>query len=394
MQTETNLWKPAFLITDAPDGWLKQSVDKNTLLLSNKEILLPHKKLTRHWENTTGVKTSDSKFTVTVPIHNEEKSLMSSVGALILSQVPVGVDMQTNFILNGCDDNSEGIINNLLKRIGNVVVHNIPESEYRGFNDANLERTFLEVRQGKLIYRVYKTETKGKANALKLGNSLAILSNHEILISVDANNYVEPDTLMHMFKEAYSHFIKENDETVVLSAIPKKVHKNTLRIMEKLLREHGIYDDAKYIPVYGWCMAFKTSWAHENIQPVAVEDYALGIMARSQNKKVAVVENALIWGYRTTFKDSLNQFRRSIRGRLQLLNLHPELKSIMESDNYFMRSLPERINVIYKHISLDPKSFLKYMWRFIYGEVGLVLGKYDYKCEPTNQSWDKLTSTK
>lgn len=394
MQNENMSRRPAYLITEAPNGWLKQSVDKSILLLSNTETLSPDEKLTKHWENTTGIKVKDSGFTVVMPIHNEEKSLMSSTSALILSQVPVEVDMQTNFILNCCDDRSEAIINNLLQKIGNVTVNSISEEEYQKFKDTNLERTFLEAKQGKLIYRVYKTETKGKANALKLGSNIAILNNHEILISVDANNYVEPDTLMHMFKEGYSHFTKENDETVVLSAIPKKVHKDTLRMAEKLLREHGVYDDAKYVPVYGWCMALKANWAYENIQPVAVEDYALGVMARSQHKDVAVVENAIIWGYRTTFKDSLNQFRRSIRGRLQLLNLHPELKLIMESDNYFMRPISDRINVIYNHIISDPKSLFRYIWRFIYGEVGLALGKYDYKCEPTNQSWNKLTSTK
>lgn len=394
MQSERISLRPAYLITEAPNGWVRQSVDKNALLLSNEEKSTVREKLTKHWENITGVKTSDTQFTVVVPIHNEEKSLMSSAGALILSQVPVEVDMQTNFVLNCCNDNSEEIISNLLKRIGSVTVHNIPEEEYQRFNDINLEKTFTETRQGKQIFRVYKTETKGKANALKLGCNFATANNHEILISVDANNYVEPDTLMQMFKEAHSHFIEKDDKTVVLSAIPRKVHRDTLRTVEKMLREHGVYDDAKYVPVYGWCMALKASWAHENIQPVAIEDYALGIMARSQGKDVGVVEKAMIWGYRTTFKDSLNQFRRSVRGRLQLLNLHPELKPIMESDNYFMRSLSERVQVIYRHIASDPKSFLKYVWRFIYGEVGLVLGRYDFTNDPINQSWNKLASTK
>lgn len=381
-------WEPVYLITEAPDGWQKQSASKNASFLSKAET-------TSHWwEDITGVKVSESKFTVVIPVHNEEKSLSSSAGSLFLSLVPTEAGMETDFILNGCTDESEVIVTNLLKTRGEVVTHDITEEEFERLRDTGLQKTYIEVRQGNQVHRVYKTETKGKANALKLGSNLALSRNHQILISVDANNYVEPDTLALMFKEAYKHFVFQKDNTVVLSAIPEKVHKDTLGKLEHLLREHGVFDDATYVPVFGWCMALNSPWASKNIQPVAVEDYALGVMARSQDKKVAIVEDARIWGYRTNFKDSLNQFRRSIRGRLQLLDLHPELRPFLESDNYFMKPFKERIEIIAKHIKADPKRLPKYIWRFIYGEVGLMLGNSDYKKEPTNQSWAGLSSTK
>lgn len=381
-------WEPIYFITEAPDGWQRQCVVKNASFLSKTETTF------RWWEDITGVKISDSKFTVMVPIHNEEKSLASSVGSLFLSIVPIEVEMQTDFILNDCADGSETIINGLLHTRGEVTTHNVSEEEFVRYQDPGLQRTYLEVKQGKIVSRVYKTETRGKANALQLGSRLALHNNHDILISVDVNNYVEPDTLALMFKEAYKHFISQKDGTVLLSAIPQKVHKNPLGTLENLLREHGVFNDATYVPVYGWCMALNPQWASENIQPVAVEDYALGVMARSQNKGVAIVEDARIWGHRTNFKDSLNQFRRSIRGRLQLLDLHPELRPFLESDNYFMKPLKERIEVIAKHIKEDPKGLPKYIWRLIYGEMGLMLGNNDYKKEPTNQSWIGLSSTK
>ena len=395
MQKErTSNWEPVYLITEAPEGWQEQSASKNAPFLSKAEITNPKQALVEYWENITGVKVFDSKFTVMVPVHNEEKSLSSSAGALFLSLVPSEVEMQTDFILNGCTDESEKIISNLLHTKGEVVTNNISDEEFILYQDPGLQKTLLEVKQGNVVYRVYKTETKGKANALKLGSNLALARDHKVLISVDANNYVEPDTLALMFREAHSRFISQEDGTVVLSAIPKKVHKETLGIMEKLLREHGVYDDATYVPVFGWCMALNPQWSSKNIQPVAVEDYALGVMARSQDRGVVVVEDARIWGYRTNFKDSLNQFRRSIRGRLQLLDLHPELRPFLESDNYFMKPLQERIKIIAEHIKADPKRLPKYIWRFIYGEMGLMLGNSDYKKEPTNQSWTGLSSTK
>lgn len=380
-------WEPVYLITEAPDGWQKQ-------FLSKSEIINTREALVKYWEDTTGVKVSESKFTVMVPVHNEEKSLSSSTGSLFLSLVPTEAGMETDFILNGCTDESEVIVTNLLKTRGEVITHDITEEEFERLRDTGLQKTYIEVRQGNQVHRVYKTETKGKANALKLGSNIALSRNHKVLISVDANNYVEPDTLTLMFREAHSRFESHEDGTVILSAIPKKVHKETLGVIEKLLREHGVYDDATYVPVFGWCVALNPQWASENIQPVAVEDYALGVMARSQDKKVAIVEDARIWGYRTNFKDSLNQFRRSIRGRFQLLDLHPELRPILESDNYFMKPLPERVKVIIGHIKSDPKRLPQYIWRFVYGEMGLTLGRSDYKKEPTNQSWTGLSSTK
>ena len=50
--------------------------------------------------------------------------------------------------------------------------------------------------------------------------------------------------------------------------------------------------------------------------------------------------------------------------------------------------------VIAKHVKSDPKRLPKYVWRFVYGEIGLMLGNRDYKREPTNQSWAGLSSTK
>ncbi len=378
--------KPIYLITEAPVDWQRRVVARNSEFVNEST----HSR----WENLTGVAIDDSEFTVMMPIHNEEKSLSSSVGALLLSVLPSEAEINTSFILNGCDDRSREILLGLFAVIGKPDVGEMGDEEFNVYGDSNLSKTYFEVKRGKNTFRIYETKTKGKANALKLGSNMACLRSHRILISVDANNYVEQDTVALMFKEAHRHMVDLADGTTVLSAIPKKVHRRSLGLLEKELREHGIFDDAKYVPVYGWCMALDAKWASGNIQPVAVEDYALGLIARSQGKGVALVTNAAVWGYRTDLKDSIRQFRRSVRGRLQLADLHPELKQLMESDNYFMLPFPTRFSTIIDHIKSEPRRIAKYIWRFVYGEFGIFLGKFDYYREAHNQSWGGLSSTK
>ncbi len=383
-----------YRITEAPLGWEKQFVEKNEALLLNAENTDFQQLLAKYWEDTTEVPVAKSKFSVMVPIHNEEKSLASSARALLLSFVPDDVEMNVDFILNACTDRSEEIIFEILGTVGDVTQKHFSEEEMLVFGDEGLDQTYLEVQRGAGIFRVHKTETKGKANALRLGNKAAVLRAHDILISIDANNYVEPDTLALMFKDSYFHLVAKKDATRVLSAITQKIHRTEPGSLEKFLRNHGVWDGAKYISVHGQCMSMDPRWACENIQPVAVEDYALGVMARSQNKEVLEVEKARIWGYRTNLMDNLKQFSRSIRGRLQLLNLHPELKPIIESDNFFMLPFSKRVAVVFNDIKTDPMHLLKYMWKFIFCELGRFIGTRDFKRDPNNQSWEELSSTK
>ena len=378
--------------TKTPSGY-RHSIAQNAFLLSESGDP-SQDALEKYWERITKVKVSNSKFTIIVPVHNEEKSLASSAESLFQSLIPKKVEMSINFILNSCVDRSEAVIADFLSTMGEVTIQNVPKEELVYYQDAGLHSTYLEVKRGNNFWRVYKTETIGKANAIKLGSSIALFRDHQILISVDANNYVEPDTLTLMFRSAYSHFITQKDGVVILSATHRKEYREKHGIIERILREHGVFDDANYTPVYGWCMALDAMWVHENIQLVAIEDYAMGVVARSQKRGVVHVDDARIWGYKTNLKDSFSQFRRYIRGILQLLSLRPELITIIMSDHYIMRPLPKRIEAIVKEIKLNPRKIFRCLWKFVYGEVGLMLGKCDYKREPNNQSWAGLSSTK
>lgn len=381
-------------ITRMPSGY-KRSVDQKMLLFSSMYgDASEQTALMKYWNDITNVKIIDSKFSVMIPIHNEERSLASMIESLQMSFIPEGVDMHIDFIFNGCTDRSELIVADFLYSLGNVLTKNISEEEFIYCEDKRLQKRYIEVRRGNIFWRVYETKTIGKANAIKIGSALTLCRGDRILISIDANNYVEPDTIALMFKSAYSHFIIQDDKTVILSAIPKKEYKKETGSIKRMLIEHGVFDDANYITVFGSCMALEPKWVFKNIKFVAVEDYALGVMARSQKRNVAIVEDARIWGYKADFKDNLRKFRRYIRGIFQLLSICPELKYIIASDNYIMRSFPKRIMAIAIGIKSNPKRLHIYLWRFIYGEFGLALGRHDYKRMPDNQSWIGLSSTK
>src|SRR2546430_10582906 len=52
----------------------------------------------RRWEEEVGVKPADSHFTLIIPIYNEEDSLPSFLGTLMLADIPSSLDMNIVFI--------------------------------------------------------------------------------------------------------------------------------------------------------------------------------------------------------------------------------------------------------------------------------------------------------
>jgi len=359
-----------------------------------KDISSSQGSLIRYWQKTTEVISSESRFTIIIPVHNEEESLEAVAESLCRSFIPNEVGVYIVFILNGCTDKSEDIITNFLGSIGTVRKRRVSKREFIYYKEPGINSIYFEVSRGNNVWRVYQTKTLGKANALRLGSQMACYMGHRILLSIDANNYIEPSTIALMFRSAHLHFVKHRDGTVILSAPHKSEYKKEPNYLERLLREHGVFDDATYTTIYGCCMAVEPNWVGINIRPVAIEDYAMGVVARVQGAKVRVLKDARVWGYKTDLRDSFNQTRRYIRGIIQLLHLCPELKHVIVSDHYIMRPINSRISAIAAWIKSDPKNILRYLWRFIYGELNLALAKYDYFINPTNQSWKSLSSTK
>src|SRR5205085_12651488 len=93
--------------------------------------------------------------------------------------------------------------------------------------DATLQPAAVTTRVGNITFSHVDTPTPGKANALNIGNAIALERDHSIAISVDANNFVEPDVFRHMFARAHQAFADPANTTVVISAMHEHVTART-----------------------------------------------------------------------------------------------------------------------------------------------------------------------
>jgi hypothetical protein len=413
--------KPILFLKTTPRDWIAASLPK--FKITSQEVMaqnpLPKKELEemswsqrheylhayalksqeRRWEDEVGIKPADSHFTLIVPIHNEEQSLPSFLSTLLLSDLPASVNMNIILITNACSDSSSMLIDEFLARLGTV-----EEKELHGhFKDQRLNVTYKAVKRGSISFMHLETETRGKANALHLGNSIAYESGHLIAMSVDANNYVEPDAIRVMFTHAHTclHPILKANDTVLLSGMGLGARKTSN--INYLLNKLDIMEQQRLVEsessVTGAFMAWNTTWMHtiDGPPPVALEDYGMAILARVNNYKVEHVGGANIWVYNINNLKGLLQTRaRYVRGRLQILDvLHqdPAIVKIIEREAYYMKKLPSRLQYLIEKSKKNPWYLPRYIGTFLLWEYALRKAKRDYKRNPTNQSWEKVDFT-
>jgi len=392
--------KLTYVTTKAPREWLRASLPKQKEFLKAvkdsgvDQLTALKRQQEERWEKQTGVKPEDTHFTVIVPIHNEEKFLPSFLGSLLVADLPAKVDAHVVFLTNACSDNSWEIIDGFLKTVGEEEVAFVSKNT---FNSA-VQHIAVTTRIGNITFSHIDTPTPGKANALNIGNKIALERNHRIAISVDANNFVEPDVFRHMFAKAHQAFTDPANNTVVISGIDKHVTKQTkLQVLFDRGRHvhNGLRKDETF--VNGWCMGWDTQWLREmgGMPQVAVEDYALKVYAQKDGKKTERVTEAKIWGYNpNTIVDLIEQRARKIRGAYQILGEHPTLKQIIASDIYVLQERVSKIRTLKERIQVDPLKLPSYLADLAIWEYAKQKGGHDYSKDPANQSWKPINSTK
>jgi len=75
---------------------------------------------TARWREGKDIEPQDSKFTLIVPIHNEQAMLRDSLSALMASDIPRDVHMHVVFVTNACTDGSVGIVKSFMENLGEV----------------------------------------------------------------------------------------------------------------------------------------------------------------------------------------------------------------------------------------------------------------------------------
>ena len=413
--------KPIHYLKTNPKNWMGASLPKfktsaqevmSQTPLSVKELMsMPWsqrhdylnsyaiKKQERRWEDEVGLKPEDSHFTLIVPIYNEAKSLPSFLRTLLLSDIPSSVNVNVVLITNACNNSSSVLIDDFLSILGELEIKSLAGV----FKDNSLNLNYKTSKLGSITFMHVDTRTPGKANALGIGNSIARESSHTIAMSLDANNYLEPDAIRVMFAHALKAFRgkpRANDTVLLYGKIQRELTRASLaaNLMIKGNKTQQLVVNTSD-EVAGWFMAWNAEWIYSIGGPpaVAAEDYAMKVLAKVNSYKIERVDGAPIWGYEVTnLKDMLDTRARYIRGKLQLLDLvnhDTRVLKIIEQEGYYMRNFLGRMEYLLSKIKERPLILPKHVAAFLLWEHALRIGKRDYHQNPTNQSWKKINST-
>lgn len=356
-----------------PPGWTESVVPKYIEYFEaiNKEQLRFQQ--IQRWADKTGEHPATSSFTVIVPIHNEEHALPGFLTTLRLSDVPNIVKMQVVFVTNACTDNSSLIIQSFLKAMD--------ESK----DSARIEYVHLDI------------PTPGKANALTIGNKMAVEEGNKVAICVDSDVLLEPDAIRNLYARASQSIDKEPDGTVLVNGVPKHVARpSKIRSFWRKIRPPVEEEFYGLGPAQGMCMAWSTQWITElgGIPPVANEDYAMSVVARLQGYKIGYALDAHVWQYTaSTPRDILETTARMTRCVMQIRSLYPGAEAVLRQDHNF----PSMTEMWFRYLGYSKKrpfGFPIFVLRALLDEAGIIKGKIDFKKNPTNQSWVRIKSTK
>ena len=353
------------------------------------------------WKEATGVAPEESHFTLMIPIHNEEKYLPDALGALIVSDVPSTVNMNVLFVTNASTDASALTIRKFMEGIGEVHEGIFDLGLLDVLEDEGLNPQFATTRVGNTTFTHIDTQTAGKANAMNIGNILALENEHTIAMSVDANNFLEPESIKYMFADAHSTIIDQPDGTAIIAGNDKSIMlpTKTDRIKQMIRRGGrgmGMRSESK---LNGWFNAWDTSFVEEigGIPRVAAEDYALGVAVRRNGRSFHIAQDAGVWGYEAnTMRDRIDMYARSVRGKLQILdqNDDPEIERIVLEDADLMKPLRDRVKNLAGDMKANKKNAPFLAVKFLMLERGRQRGIKDFHADPKNHSWESIGSTK
>ncbi len=365
-----------------PRGYLKSSI--------NQLRTIRQESPSKRWKDISGLEPEESHFTLILPIHNESRFLPNFLSAtFLLAILPSSVHASVLFVTNACTDNSPKIIENYLKSLGDV---HLQKHSYN-FIDLQLDVFASSVRVKNMTFTHLDIQTAGKANALNIGNRFALASGHEVAMSIDANNFVEPEMIAKMFGESYAAFIKNPNGRIFLSGKGRTI---TDEVQEKIPPKRQFAIEHTEGKVNGWFMSWNPKELNNigGFRQTAFEDYCTGVDIRRRSKKIGQV-NAYIWGnVSNKVMDTIELRSRCIRGSKQLLRLIPETKDILQQENHYMRNFPRRLQYLYKRAIEEPQEIKRHIGNFASWELALFKARIDLFRNPNNQSWKPIKATK
>jgi glycosyltransferase involved in cell wall biosynthesis len=390
---------PIDLMFEQPAGWLYASLPKleastrSIFDLSNRNSGINEARAmiqNQAWLARTGVEAVGANFSIIIPVHNEERSLPSFLGALFLSEIPARAEVQIIFVVNASSDQSLVLIKNRLACISSADEVVLPPSIY---DPKRLEYAY-SVRCEGIHAMVVETPTAGKANALNIGNEIACQRNHRIAINIDANNWVEPDSIAFIYGCARQNMDTPNSEVVIVNA---REYCPTRETQKDVTAKHK----TQRAEVSGCMFAWSTEWIRQNhgFPQQAIEDYGTGLLALSQKKRI-VESNANIWVFSAA--NSADENRQIIRftyGAMQLARSFendPLATGILLEDFPNLRPFGKRWQ--YQLFQKGKKNyfvkFIRATVKFLINEFLILQARQKFRRDPHGQTWEPIGSTK
>jgi cellulose synthase/poly-beta-1,6-N-acetylglucosamine synthase-like glycosyltransferase len=396
---------PVYFLDKNPEGWNKTSMPKIRELTAESGLggasLCAQSIQERRWHETTGEAPCDSLFTVIIPIHNEEAYLPSMLGTIMMSDIPASVNAKFLLITNGCTDNgkSQRIVENFMRGLGEVSSHTLDEDQApEDLHDKALERDFTRVRIGNIEFVHLNTPTRGKANALNIGNKIA-KEHGQVAMCLDANDFPEPDALRELYAGAREHIM--NGEAGIVSGESTydrpEVNFFLRKIYKRALLKYRDYSRANLTLVCGGIFSWDTHFVDElgGIPEVAIEDFGAGALARANGRDVVLDHDSKSWK-RTSFslRDRLEVNARYVRGALQVLERHPEVRKIILEELHYMKEFPQRTAKLAKRMAENPMDIPFYVASYLLWEASIVKGRREFERDHEDHSWRPIKSTK
>lgn len=418
--------------TSVPQGWLRNtgnyihSVNMEALSTSSAQRGMCDEQQSieatarlqqeQRWREATGIDAKDAYVTVVIPIHNEEKYLQSTLDTFMLADIPSTAHVRVLFITNGCTDTgaSGSIIRRFMEQFGDI-----REASVTGLSthisDQEINPTYEAVDHGSWEFIHMDTPVASKANALNIANSIALERPDEVIMNLDSNNFIEPDAITNLYRDAYDAFIRNPNRRYPVGAVTVTAYKSDPTVLKDLPSEldlfeikslrggqviRSFYPNPKTI-INGRLFAWEPRIIETigGIPKTVREDKALSIILFENNFQVLTNTDSNIWAFMpSTIESFILKQARFVRGALQLLRVHPELKESILQDEVFYFSPAVRRELLEKwaeSISLPKEAREKAIAYMVSLWDGIVETAYNEDLEnPDNYSWTPITDTK
>lgn len=362
------------------------------------------------WIESTGQNPEESDLTIVVPVHNEASNLETFMGAFLTSDIPKSLPVHVIFVTNNCTDDSQLELFKQLQKIGAIETESIELSTV----DPLAEKEMKSVTVGRRKYVVITTPVGSKANALNIANHYALeVHPSNYLLNLDANNYVEPETVRLMYAAGVE--MTSNSEKLLVDGMPvrqyKKQFNSPLSVLGSTLKdkfEPTRSANRESASIAGCCMLWDPKWYKKmgNLPLGVGDDYTLTVLAMLDGPNEPTIHtNAPIWVYEPIGLDRLRCAGRWRMQKLQLLEFfrayrpdqHPDVLNIIREKRYGFDSFGLRFTSMVEKIIDGPRSpntIARRLAKFVYQEITIAYGNYLYDKQPNSLSWDPIQSTK